>query len=379
VQKKAFGAGAAASLAVLTAVAVTPAHAAEPEPAANDTVASSAAPEASEPPLAPGSKAGDDSANEAPAPAQPAPALPTLDPDISLNSPMVEEVAVSRSYVVSPSEKLGDEILLRSGQLELGGEWVFVTADGLPPPRSANAAADGGKIALTDLAFLRLRARRSFGKSVELFMATELLAKQPTRLNEPIWQAALAGLRAPFAKHFAFQLEGALGPTLGRSGWWWQAEPRVLLKARAGRELRFALDLGNSFTALELEDARPKPTWLDELTVGAEAQLGDHSGAFWIRTDYSVPLASSGQSAGPNAFYSGKFDPEVRVGLQVGGVLTISEHGWDAYAQYSWLDCGELSRPLTTLPILDGGFDQQQITLGVVHRFAVQRSAEEAE
>jgi len=229
------------------------------------------------------------------------------------------------------------------------------------------------------LAFFRVRARRSFGKSVELFMATELLAKQPARLDEPVWQAALVGLRAPFAKRFAVQLEGALGPTLGHSGFWWQAEPRLMFKASAGSELRFALDLGNAFTALELEGTRPKPTWLDELAVGAEAQLGDHSGAFWIRTDYSVPLASSGQSAGPNAFYSGKFEPQVRVNLQVGGVLTISGSGWDAYAQYSWLDCGELSRPLTTLPILDGGFDQQQITLGVIHRFAAKSAAEDAE
>ena len=34
-----------------------------------------------------------------------------------------------------------------------------------------------------------------------------------------------------------------------------------------------------------------------------------------------------------------------------------------------WLDRGELDKPETTQPILDGGFDQQQIAIGVEYRF----------
>ena len=34
---------------------------------------------------------------------------------------------------------------------------------------------------------------------------------------------------------------------------------------------------------------------------------------------------------------------------------------------------GELSKPETTLPILDGGFDQQQLVVGVEYRFTPKR------
>jgi hypothetical protein len=53
-----------------------------------------------------------------------------------------------------------------------------------------------------------------------------------------------------------------------------------------------------------------------------------------------------------------------------GGVLRVGDNrSWDLYAIYSWIDRGEADRPSTMLPIIDGGFDQQQVVLGVQHRF----------
>jgi len=49
-----------------------------------------------------------------------------------------------------------------------------------------------------------------------------------------------------------------------------------------------------------------------------------------------------------------------------GGVVTFDT--WDLFAIYALVDGGEASRPRSTLPILDGGFAQRQITLGVRHR-----------
>lgn len=289
--------------------------------------------------------------------------------DAQASGPLTGEVAVSGHYVSNPGAKSSEELILSSGQIELGGDWVFVTADGLPLGRDANALPNTESVKLTDLALLRLRARRAFGKTLELFAAGEFLAKAPSAFDASIWQEAELGVRVPFAKHFAFELGGSTGPTLAHSGYWWQPNPRLLFKASAGSFLRFALDLGDSFTALELNDSRPKPIWLDEVALGTEAQFGDEHGAFWARADYFVPLASSGQITGPSPAYSGKFAPQVRINLQVGAVLSIESTGWDAYAMYAFIDRGELDKPLTTLPILDGGFDQQQLTIGVVHRF----------
>jgi hypothetical protein len=68
---------------------------------------------------------------------------------------------------------------------------------------------------------------------------------------------------------------------------------------------------------------------------------------------------------GPNE--ADAFDPEVRVGLEVGGVLSFDE--WSVFSAYSFVDRGEIAEPQTTLPILDGGFDQRQLMLGVSYRF----------
>jgi len=101
--------------------------------------------------------------------------------------------------------------------------------------------------------------------------------------------------------------------------------------------------------------------WLQEATGHGEAQVGSTDGAFWIRFDYAVPVEEGG------VVWS--FDPSVWLGVEVGGVLTVSEAGWDVFAAYSFIDRGELDRPETMLPILDGGFDPTQVLAGVAHRF----------
>jgi hypothetical protein len=57
--------------------------------------------------------------------------------------------------------------------------------------------------------------------------------------------------------------------------------------------------------------------------------------------------------------------------------LSLHADGWDVYASLTIIDRGELERPETTLPILDGGFDQQQLTIGVEYRFDPKRRDED--
>lgn len=71
---------------------------------------------------------------------------------------------------------------------ELGGEMAFITAQSLPSDGAlADTASDEARF--TDIALFRARARGSFSDTFELYGGTELLAKQPTTLDEPIWQS----------------------------------------------------------------------------------------------------------------------------------------------------------------------------------------------
>jgi hypothetical protein len=183
-----------------------------------------------------------------------------------------------------------------------------------------------------------------------------------------VWQGGLAGARFVFAQHFAAQVAGAGGPLYGEAGRWWQAGPELEAKFAAGDYLRFDLALGSAITSVK-RNRVPSTLWLEEVTGHAESAFGDRHGAFWVGIDYAVPIkgSPSRSNAGPE---TGTFiDPQVRLSLQVGGVLSVAGSGWDAYAACAFVDRGELGKPETTLPILDGGFDQQQLMIGVQHRF----------
>ncbi len=150
-------------------------------------------------------------------------------------------------------------------------------------------------------------------------------------------------------------------------------EPGLAAKLRIDQELRFALNLGGAFTMLDFAGATTAPSWIEEIASGAEAELGGHGGGFWVRLDYYIPVASGPRSSRADGA-AHTLDPQVRLNLQVGGVLSLSE-GWDAFASYTFVDRGEIDRPSTTLPILDGGFDQQQLSLGVEYRFDSKRES----
>lgn len=262
--------------------------------------------------------------------------------------------------VVSPSSKTANHIIMPSGQLEVAGEMAFVTAD----PWLGHSA-----IRFTDLGLFRARARRAFSRRLELFLGTELLAKQPADVSEPVWQGAHGGLRLAFSKVFAAELGGGGGPLLAHAGAWWVLSPSLLAKVRIGEYVRFAAHAGDTFTVLE---RKPRAGWLEELGAGGEVQWGDEHGSLWLGVDYAVPVGWGPRSSG--RLQPGELDPRVRVGLSFGGVLSVGHTGWDVYATYSIIDRGELNAPATTLPILDGGFDQRQTIFGVEHRFGVKKT-----
>ena len=89
-------------------------------------------------------------------------------------------------------------------------------------------------------------------------------------------------------------------------------------------------------------------------------RAGDFFG-FWLGVDLDVPVDHEADVMA--------IDPQVRLGFNAGMVYAVVDD-WDFYVNLAIIDRGETDVPATTLPILDGGFDQQQITFGIIRRFA---------
>lgn len=275
---------------------------------------------------------------------------------IQLTGPLAGAPAVREMSGYSPSSRTANAIVMPSGQMEVAGEMAFVTAD----PWLSHAA-----IHFTDLALFRARVRRALSDRLELFLGSELLAKQPADIHEPVWQGANGGMTLAFSRVFAAQIAGGGGPLLDHAGSYWQVSPGLLAKVPIGEFLRFAVHANDAFTVLE---RKPRTAWLEELGVGGEVEWGDRHGSLWLGLDYAVPIGWGPRSSASH-LPPGYLAPRVRTGLSVGGVISVSRTHWDAYATYSIIDRGEPEKVATTLPILDGGFDQRQLIIGVEHRF----------
>jgi len=269
-----------------------------------------------------------------------------------------------RSVRGDVGSKVSERFVMPSGYSEVGAELAFVTSDAVVTPKS---------LGFGDLALFRPSARRSFGDRVELSLGTSLLVKQPTGGHDWIWQGMSLGAVVEPWDGYAFTLGAQGGPLLGGAGSVWSAAPGLAAKWSLDRDARVLLSLSDDFTALDGRGRLGAGAWLDEIVLGGEAQLGHRDAAAWVGVDYAVPIAKHGNqplSPTPLALH-----PAVRLDLQVGGVLRVGDnHDWDLFAYYAWVDRGASDRPATLLPVVDGGFDQQQVVLGIQHRFGHHRS-----
>ena len=82
--------------------------------------------------------------------------------------------------------------------------------------------------------------------------------------------------------------------------------------------------------------------------------------AGWLGVDYRVPLATVDEDT--------MLDPQVRLNFQLGAMIGYVGK-WDLYVIYAVVDRGDVESPDTTLPLLDGGFDQSQLVFGAARRF----------
>jgi hypothetical protein len=253
------------------------------------------------------------------------------------------------SYEGSSASKTTLSPILPARRLEMGGELVFLTAD---------RDLLGEELKFTDVAIMPLHVRMAVSQWLELSAGTGLLIKQSEGMDEPVWQGANGGLRVPFGAHFAASVQLAGGPLMFGRGHFWEQESSLLARFAANEWLRFELRAGHTLTALRYDNGS---STLHELMTHAEVQFGEKEGGGWVGVDYYIPLVSSTRA---NAF-----DPNTRINLMVGCVLSPRRTGWDLYLSYGIVDRGSVERPGSTVPILTGGFDQRQFALGVQHRF----------
>lgn len=270
---------------------------------------------------------------------------------------MAPTVASGSSYGGSSAAKKTRSAILPEGRLEVGGELVFLTAD-----RDLSLAP----LRFSDVALLPLHVRGALNPWLELSGGTALLIKESEAMQEKVWQGSELALRVPFAKIFAGTVHGALGPLMRNQGLWWQGESSLLAKLEAEKHMRFELRGGYTLTALRYDQGSARNAWIHEVMAHAEIQFGGEGGGAWIGVDYYVPVASGPKRNDPSHV---PLDPNVRLNLQFGAVLSPERTNWDLYVAYVIVDRGDVNKPGTTLPILSGGFDQRLFILGVQHHF----------
>ena len=282
-------------------------------------------------------------------------------PEIEVNEPVQQAYAVSRHWRIDPGAKFTDGIVLEGGRLELGGETTLVTSD---------AAFWDAPLDLTDLALLGLHGRGSLTGWLELFARTQLLTKQPAMLDESVFQGASLGARMALADRYALTTSVEGGPLLANPGWYGRAGLDLSTKQRIDDVVRFELRAGYRYTGLQFDPSPERDFQLHELMLGAQAILGRRDGGGLVGLEYRLPVTSGPDAAVADPVTPQRLDPGVQLDVHIGGLVSVGDaRNWDLYAIYTFIDRGEAADPSTMLPIIDGGFDQQQLTVGVQHRF----------
>jgi hypothetical protein len=251
---------------------------------------------------------------------------------------------------------LADWLVNPFRQLEVSGTLRFLTA-----PASDLRAEHDGRLRFTDVALFHPAVRYSFGERFELAGGIDLLAKQPSYLDEPAWNGGNLGFRFSLGKKWALWASGGAGPLLDDAGAWGSGAGGLQARTSIDETIRFQAAAGVSGTRLYMGEDSGRP-WFTELVSHGEALLRAPRGevAGWLGVDYRVPLADADGTV--------EIDPQVRLNFQLGFMLGYVSK-WDLYMVYAVIDRGDVEDPDTTLPMLDGGFDQSQIIFGAARRF----------
>ncbi|HEY5948757.1 MAG TPA: hypothetical protein VIV40_24870 [Kofleriaceae bacterium] len=314
-------------------------------------------------------------ADDPPAAPAAAPAVPAADAtappppatDATQQAAPVDATHVETVVPTARTESLTLDVA--AGSYRGTAEEFFVLPSGMDVgARLRTVMADGGlgpgKLKLTDVALFDLAAQWAIAKHYELDGSLTVLPKQPSSTSEPIFQGGSLALRRDVATRTAVALAGSGAPLLGVNGIALGGSLSVEHKHRLNEIVTFALAGGATSTYLRPTGMTDHPLIVEaagHASVLARVPNGVWGG--WFGVGYAVPAYHRGLDP-----VSGMaLDPQPRLDLNLGNAVQLADR-WDLSVDLSIIDRGDLANPATRLPILDGGFDQIQLMVGVSRR-----------
>lgn len=215
------------------------------------------------------------------------------------------------------------------------------------------------KLRFSDLALFSLAGRYSLFSKLELSAHASFLAKQPSITDEKPWQNAGVGLRSPLGKRVALAITGSGGHLIDHQGKWMQEAITLQWRKPIAELVQFEITGG--MDAIGIDARNSTSAFVTEVAVGGKALVrepGGHWGA-WVGLGYAVPVTANGIDPTTGL----EIDPQPRLDFKIGTVVSLNH--WDLFAELAIVDRGDMSNPATRLPVLDGGFDQKQVIMGV--------------
>ncbi len=272
---------------------------------------------------------------------------------------MAESVSIARG---TPRALLADQAVI-PGYWHLGTSLSFAAPSGVPSDSGLN---------IPSTTRLAIDGRFSLGKSFELAGGSSLPPKQSEITDDPplfggylMGRYAINRRQALYVRTEAERLMQLSGPR--DDGLW--AEAAAGWDGRSFMDkhklVSFAWNLGVGGGRALATDAEQAP-WLTEAIAGIGMQFafqgrGGPGMGFTMGSDFRFPILSGGDAYwAPGA---PQINPQTRVDLHVSLFVSLST-GWDITATLARRDRGEIDTPETILPVLGGGYDQQQILLG---------------
>jgi hypothetical protein len=259
------------------------------------------------------------------------------------------------SLVMGSLRGVAEDYLVLPAGAELTGQLKMITS---------GPSLDGQPLTLGDLALFELAGRYAPVRRIDISGSVDFLPKQPAYSDEKVWQSASAGVRAALAPNVALGISSSVGHLLDHQGAW--LRDAAMLEWKHTLNEFVAFDVQGGGDVIELGEQGAPGAHLVEAVVQASSFFREPTGHWgaWLGTSYSVPV----EHAGTDPTTGMTIDPKPCLGLHVGTVWAVTPE-WDLFVDGAVIARGNMAVPSTTLPILDGGFDQRQLVLGVTRHF----------
>ncbi len=280
---------------------------------------------------------------------------------VQASAPTIDTATTSASYSITRG--VAEEFLVLPEGGQIGGQLRTITA--------GTGGLGTGALKLTDVALFDVVGAWAIAPHYELDATLSVLAKQPSTTDEAVFQGGAVTLRRDLVERTAIALSGSTAPLMDLRGHAFGAGLTIAHKKRLNDFVTFALAAGASGTLIHTSTQdrarveRADRPWLVEAGGHAAVlvRLPEGKWGGWLGGGYAVPLVHRGlDPVGGMALA-----PQPRLDLELGSAVQLAWR-WDLSVQLSIRDRGDLARPATRLPVLDGGFDQIQVTVGVTRR-----------